>query len=109
MEKRNQILEYLKNEHTGTENAVVSRVMEEEFGLKRRALQRRIATLRRNGYPICSGSNGYYYARDDEEVRAMLCRLASHIAAVSNTQSGMLFASTIKDVGTGGEIHIHLR
>ena len=93
MDKQNAICEYLKQHHTGLENAVHSEELERLFLIDRRGLQRKISRLRKEGVPICSGESGYYYAKDQREVNAMVSKLNCCVTAFSNARNGMLFAS----------------
>lgn len=73
MDKITAILCYLHDHHMGEEKAILSRNLERCFALDGRSLRRKISALREDGYPICSGPNGYYFAANDEEYIRYLC------------------------------------
>ena len=106
MDKQTAICEYLKKHHTGLENAVHSKELERLFLIDRRGLQRKISRLRKDGFPICSGETGYYYAKDQYEINAMVSKLNCCATAFSNARNGMLFASVQAKTPTVIEVHI---
>ncbi len=80
---RYELYEYLKKNHTGKENAVFSKELEQRFSLSDRSLRRVISMLRKEGCPICSGCSGYYLGstqKDVERTASWLSELASGIA-----------------------------
>ena len=98
MENPTVICEYLKNNHTGKENAVHSKELQRVFSVQGSALRYNISLLRRLGYPICSDQNGYYYAKTQKEINSTILRLNSLVTGISNTRTGMLYAS-VKEPG----------
>ena len=77
---------YLKQNHTGEENAIFSRELEELFHMGGRDIRRIVSSLRKDGIPICSGSHkGYYYAEKQSEITDTLKGLGEHIASVCST------------------------
>ena len=83
MKKEKEIFNYLKENHTGKENAVFSKDLEQRFALSDRSLRRVISALRKEGCPICSGSTGYYIGKtrkDADHTANWLKDLASGIA-----------------------------
>ena len=52
-----------------------------KYGITDRQVRRIIRDLRFDGYPIISGNEGYRMAIDDDEIKAMVYRLASQINA----------------------------
>lgn len=91
-EKITEVLEYLKDYHTGTGNAIISEEIENVLNLDRRTLQRYIKELRGRGIPICSGSKGYYYAANQDEINRTVAWLNSMVTGVSNSRTGLLYA-----------------
>ena len=67
-DKKTAILECLKKNHTGKENAVHSAELQRLFSLDDRAVRRKVSALRKEGYPICSGDMGYYYAESQKAI-----------------------------------------
>jgi transcription initiation factor IIE alpha subunit len=65
--RTNEIYEYLKKNHTGIENAVFSKELEQRFSLSDRSLRRVISALRKEGCPICSGCKGYYFGKSKKD------------------------------------------
>ena len=47
-------------------------------GLTERAIRDEVQQLRRDGYAVCSGDNGYWLASSYDEVKACAARLISH-------------------------------
>ena len=92
MEKRQAICDYLREYHTGRQNAVYSRELERRFDLDGRNVRRKISRLRQEGVPICSGDTGYYYASSQDEVNDTVKRLNQLVTKVSNARTGLLYA-----------------
>ena len=67
MNKSYEIMCYLRDHHKGEDKAILSSNLERLFDLDGRSLRRKISELRDNGYRICSGPHGYYYAGNIEE------------------------------------------
>ena len=97
MDKRTAICNYLKKYHTGRDNAVYSRELDRLFSLDGRTLRRKISSLRQDGHPICSDETGYYYAENQREINATICRLNTLVTRISNARTGMLYASVTTD------------
>lgn len=106
MNRKTAICEYLKEHHTGLERAVHSKELEQLFFIDRRGLQKTISRLRKDGVPICSGETGYYYAKNQQEINAMVRRLNGCVTALSNARNGMLLASVQPKEPTVIELHI---
>lgn len=73
MNKSYEIMCYLRDHHKGEDKAILSRNLERLFDLDGRSLRRKISELRDNGYRICSGPKGYYFAASEEEFISYLC------------------------------------
>lgn len=108
MDKRTAICSYLKKYHTGRDKAVYSRELQRLFSLDGRNLRRKISSLRRDGFPICSDENGYYYAENQREINATVCRLNMLVTQISNARTGMLYASVMSDEPVTVNININL-
>ena len=87
------ILEYLRTFHKGVDKAVFSRELQFVFQLDGRNIRRNIAKLRQEGYPICSGENGYYYAQTQSEVNSTAKMLTGFISTVRASRKGLLSAA----------------
>ncbi len=92
-DKKDAILDCLKRCHTGKRNAVHSKELERRFSLDNRSVRRKISALRQEGYPICSGDIGYYYAESQKEINSTVGRLNDLMTGVSNARTGLLFSS----------------
>ena len=108
MDKQTAICEYLKKYHTGKSKAVYSRELQRLFCIDGRNLRRKISNLRREGVPICSDETGYYYADNQKEINATVCRMNELVTTVSNARTGLLFASVLSDRGVTVEVKIKL-
>lgn len=108
MDKQTALCSYLKKYHTGKDNAVYSRELERLFSWGGRTLRRKVNRLRQDGHPICSGENGYYYAADQQEIDATVCRLNQMIAKIAHARNGMLYASVLDDGPAAVDIHVYL-
>ena len=108
MDKRTAICEYLKKHHTGKSKAVYSRELQRLFCIDGRNLRRKISSLRKDGFPICSDETGYYYADNQKEINATICRMNELVTTISNARTGLLFASVIPDRGVTVEVKIKL-
>ena len=98
--KKDAILEYLRKYHCGRSNAVHSKELQEIFKLDDRAVRRKISALRQEGYPICSGDVGYYYAESQREINSTVHRLNDLVTGVANTRTGLLYAQVMEPVMT---------
>ena len=88
MKSEKEIYEFLKQNHTGKENAVFSKELEQRFSLSDRDVRRAISALRKEGCPICSGCTGYYLGKsrkDAGKTADWLNELAGGIAESSKT------------------------
>lgn len=51
-----------------------------------------VNALRSEGYPICSGRKGYYYAQDRDEIKQTLNNLESRISSMREACVGLYSA-----------------
>ena len=93
MDKKTSICKYLYQYHKGRKNAIHSHQLEQLFTIDGRNLRRKICSLRKDGYPICSDDSGYYYAEKQEEIIDTIQRLNSLARRITITRNGMLFSS----------------
>ena len=108
MDRKDEINEYLKKNHAGSEKAVFSKELERLFSLNGRTIRRLISSLRQDGYPICSSCKGYYYAKTQEEINKTVSRLNELVTGVSNARTGLL-AARIPEAAPAIEITIRIR
>ena len=99
-DKKSAILDRLRKHHTGKKNAVHSAELERFFSLDDRAVRRKISALRKDGYPICSGDMGYYYAENQKDINSTVGRLNDLMTGVSDARTGLLFSKFPETVMT---------
>lgn len=83
------LAQYLKTHHQGEENAVTSKLLEALFRVSGKQLRDMVNALRRDGMPIASDQNGYYYAKTKAELRATIKHLRCRISGISGAISGL--------------------
>jgi len=81
-----QLLEFLKQNHTGETKAVSSRELEAVFEIKGSLVRKLVNSLR------CGGQNGYYYAASSSELRITIRQLSSRISKIAGAKNGLLWA-----------------
>ena len=106
-DKKAAILECLKKNHTGKKNAVHSAELQRLFSLDDRAIRRKVSALRKEGYPICSGDMGYYYAESQKDINSTVGRLNDMMTGVGDARTGLMFASFPEPVMTI-ELTVHM-
>ena len=90
MSKSILIEAFLRDHHMGEEKAVRSKDLEALFKISERTLRRCIKKLREEEVPICSSNAGYFYARNQEEVKRSAAFLGNMSDSVSNTRMSLL-------------------
>ena len=90
MNKRVLIEVFLREHHMGEERAVHSKDLEALFFMSGRALRRCIHQLRSEEIPICSSKNGYYYAKNQAEIKRSAESLGQFSDSVSSTRMSLL-------------------
>ena len=98
------VLFYLREKHTGAENFVPSRVIENVFGINGATLRQIINKLRCNGQPVCSDVNGYFYAKNRDEINNTLSQLLSRILKINEAVQGLVLSHQIFHDGTEGSL-----
>ena len=83
------LAEHLRRYHYGSENAVISKTLERRFAMNGKALRDLVNALRRDGIPIASDQNGYFYAKTETELRATIKHMRCRIAGISAAISGL--------------------
>lgn len=99
-DKKSAILDYLREYHVGKTNAIHCKELERIFKLDDRAVRRKISMLRQEGYPICSGDMGYYYAESRKEINSTIHRLNDMVTGVANARTGLMYAPLNEPVMT---------
>ena len=80
---------YMKNEHTGRENAIKSKVLESIFRCKGKEIRRMVNELRCLGVPICSCNQGYFYSNNASDIRDTINHLAGRANKIIAAHEGM--------------------
>lgn len=86
---KSELAGYLEIFHCGEQYAVSSRELSSAFNIPERELRTVINELRREGVPICSSSNGYFFAESDTELLQTIGHMASRIAGISGALRGL--------------------
>ena len=76
-------------DHLGEFNAATSRELELTFGIKGIEVRHLVNQLRRDGVPIASSGNGYFYAATEQEVRATIAHLTRRISGIAAAIRGL--------------------
>lgn len=108
MDKKTAICRYLSRHHRGKAKAVFSRELERLFSIDGRNLRRKIHSLRKDGYPICSDESGYYYAETQQEINDTIFRLNELVTKVSNARTGLLYSSVLEPSEVIVEVNLNL-
>ena len=87
--QREPLAEHLRRYHHGAENAVISRELECTFRVSGKELRDQVNALRREGVPIASDQNGYFYAKTEAEVRLTIRHMRNRIAGISAAITGL--------------------
>ena len=80
---------YMKNEHTGRENAIKSKALEGIFHCKGIEIRHMVNELRCLGVPICSCSQGYFYSTSAADVRDTIKHLEGRANKIKAAHDGM--------------------
>ena len=94
---KEQLAEYLHRYHHGAENAVISRTLEHTFRISGKELRDLVNALRREGIPIASDQNGYFYAKTEAEVRLTIRHMRNRISGISAAITGLKRSLTAFD------------
>ena len=100
MSKRVDLLDFLKVACAGQENAKDSDSLERALHISRSELQRNVNRLRRDGVPIGSCRQGYFYAVTAGEVYDTICQLRQMERGLRAAVAGL--EETLKKF-TGGD------
>ena len=80
---------YMKNEHTGRDNAIKSKALESIFHCKGIEIRQMVNELRCLGIPICSCNQGYYYSTREADVRETIKHLEGRASKIKAAYDGM--------------------
>jgi|SRR5690606_15946224 len=81
------LLEKLREHHVGKENAITAKNL--RHIATRREITRIVHSLRVKGYPICSGQDGYYYAKNSAELKETMNFLKSYLKEIEEAYNGI--------------------
>ena len=95
------ILTYLRDNHTGAENYAASADIERIFGISNRAVRQIINKLRCAGQPICSDANGYFYAKNHDEINDTVTQLLSRTKKIVHAAQGLVLSHQVFYKGIG--------
>ncbi len=87
--QKEQLAKHLRRYHHGAENAVISRELECTFHVSGKELRDQVNALRREGVPIASDQNGYFYAKTEAEVRLTIRHMRNRISGISAAITGL--------------------
>ena len=80
---------FMKDEHTGKENAIKSKTLESLFRCKGKEIRHMVNELRCLGVPICSCSQGYFYSTNASDIRDTISHLAGRASKIIAAHDGM--------------------
>jgi len=89
------ILEYLKKYSIGAENAASGRKLSSMSGVTPSDIRRVVNELRSEKHPVCSDSNGYFYASSVQEIDMTIAHLASRVKQINKAKDGLYGAKII--------------
>lgn len=84
-----QLKNHLKNNSLGRKNAVRSQDLEATLQVSGNELRRQVNRLRRKKVPICSGPEGYFYARNAGEIYATISGLKDMMYGLGQAIDGL--------------------
>ena len=97
-----QLRVYLKGNCLGRKEAIKSPELEQTMGVSGNELRRQVNRLRRQKVPICSGPEGYFYARNAGEIYATIHSLKVMIVGLEQAVDGLEAAVENFGEETGG-------
>lgn len=92
MTTKTSILDYVTKNHNGAENAILAGRLCSMLGITGRLLRRAITELQVEGHPICSDTNGYFYAVSVDEIESTVAHLTSRAQEMEAARDGLLKA-----------------
>ena len=84
-----QLKEYLKGNRLGRGQAMKAAELEQALQIGENELRRQVNRLRRKNIPICSGSEGYFYAAHAGEVVDTMLDLDDMLKGLQDSMSGL--------------------
>ncbi|CDC77392.1 uncharacterized protein BN580_00412 [Candidatus Colimorpha enterica] len=83
---------YLKKYHTGRDNAIICKQLKMRFKVSEEAIRYYVSCLRKDGIPICSCMDGYYYPETHSEIVETVARFNKYLLTLSATNANLLRA-----------------
>jgi len=102
IDQSEDILRYLKNRHTGADSFITSGELERLFGINSRSLRQIVNKLRCDGRPVCSDVNGYYYAKNRNEINNTITQLLGRTKKINDAAQGLVLSHQVFYDGTEG-------
>ena len=93
--REKQIVEYLKEHHSGKSNAIHSDKLAAKFNITTRSLRGYVNKLRQYGQSVCSDKHGYWYAVSEKEIKQTVKHLNRFIGEVSSARTGLQCATLV--------------
>ena len=87
---KKQLCRILKKYHKGRENAIISKQLKHSVGIKESGIRYLVSVLRREGEPICSCCEGYFYPETFSEVVETVDRFEKYLDTLSDTSANLL-------------------
>ena len=84
-----QLKEYLKGNCLGRGQAMKAAELEQALQMGENELRRQVNRLRRKNIPICSGSEGYFYAAHAGKVVDTILNLEDMLKGLQDSMSGL--------------------
>ena len=84
-----QLKEYLKGNCLGRGQAMKAAELEQALQIGENELRRQVNRLRRKNIPICSGSEGYFYAAHAGKVVDTILNLEDMLKGLQDAMSGL--------------------
>ncbi len=84
-----QLKTYLKGNCLGRSRAMKAAELEQALQISENELRRQVNRLRRKNIPICSGSEGYFYAAHAGEVVDTILNLEEMLKGLQDSMSGL--------------------
>ena len=102
--KEEQLTAYLKGAYRGRRNTIKSAELERVLHMSGTDLRKLVNKLRRKSVPICSGRDGYFYARTAGDIVRTIRALRVMIKGLQAAVDGLLAAlDKFEEIGTPGE------
>lgn len=89
MTTKTTILDHLTKNHVGAGNAILAGRLCTQMGITGRLLHRAINELRIEGHPICSDTNGYFFAGCVEEIDDTISHLTNRAHEMEIARDGL--------------------